>query len=231
MTASGNNPSLQTDPANNDTLSGVLQFVFKKLMQSYDHCLPAQIINYDRTTRRAQVQPVISILTTDGAQVPRAQVASIPIFTMGGGGFVLDFPLNPGDLGYILASDRDVSLFLQSYEPSAPNTARMFSFSDGLFLPLVMTGYTIAEGDAGNAVLQNLDGTVKISLGTAAITITAPNVIIDGALAATGGISISGGATPINITGNFQLTGDFAMTGDMLVTGNIGATGTITPGV
>ena len=97
-----------------------------------------------------------------------------------------------------------------------------------------MTGFTISGDDADSCVLQNLDGTVKVSLGSDTITVTAPNVIIDsnvtvtGALVAEDGISASGGSGFV-ITGDIQLTGAFNQTGNMLVTGNIGATGSITP--
>ena len=185
------------DPALNDTLAGTLQFVVGKMIQNTNGMLPAQVIAYDRTANRVQVQILISMLTSSGAQVPRSQVASIPVLSLGGGGYLLNFPLNTGDLGWILASDRDISLFLQSYSQAAPNTARTFSFSDGLFIPDIMKGYTIATEDAEHAVLQNLDGTVRISLWPAQVKITAPVVTIEGNLAVTGGLTMSGGGYDI----------------------------------
>jgi hypothetical protein len=255
MSSSGNNPSL--NPANQGTLAGTLQFVFNKFMQDVNGMLPAQIIAFDRTANRAQVQPLISMLTTSGAAVPRSQIASVPVLLLGGGGFMLNFNLKPGDLGWIAANDRDISLFLQSYGQTAPNTTRVFDFSDGLFIPDVMRGYTIASDDNASAVLQSIDGTVKISLGTntinivansatlpntinvtangaaGVITATATTVIIDGSLEATAGITVTGSA-PVTITGDVNMTGTLAVnggvnvTGNTLMTGNLHVTGTIT---
>ena len=110
---SNNNPSI--DPADNDSLVGSITFAFKKLLQQVNGMLPAQVIAYDRTTNRVQVQILITILTTDGSQVPRPQVASLPVLIMGGGGFTISFPIKEGDFGWVLANDRDISLFLQNY--------------------------------------------------------------------------------------------------------------------
>lgn len=236
MTSLNNNPSI--DPVNQDNLAGSILFAFNKLMQSVDGCLPAHIMAYDRNTNRAQVQIDIAILTTENEIVPRPQIASIPVMQFGGGGYMLNFPINSGDKGWIIANDRDISLFLQDYKSTYPNTGRIKNFSNGVFIPDIMSGYTINAEDTGNAVLSSIDGTIRISLFPDKIKITAPKVIIDGMLEVTGeitagaGISVSGGTgDTITVSGNLQLTGEFNQLGNMVVDGNISATGTITPGV
>lgn len=168
------NPSI--DPANEGTLTGAFRQIFGKLLQDVNGMLPARVIAFDRTTNRVQVQPLISVLTTDGNTVARAQIASIPVFQIGGGGHILNFNLVTGDLGWILASDRDISLFLQSYSAQKPNTERKCNFADSLFIPDVMRNYTIAGEDSDNVVLQNLNGSVKISLSQTTVKISAPNI-------------------------------------------------------
>lgn len=210
---SNNNPSL--DPANNGTLAGSIRFAFNKLMQSMDGVLPARVIKFDRNANRVQVQILLSMLTTDGSVVSRSQIASIPVLVFGGGGFMLNFNLSEGDLGWVIANDRDISLFLQSYEESKPNTARKNSFSDAVFIPDVMRGFEINEEDAENAVLQSVDGTVRVSLSPNKIKLTAPTVEVDGSFVING-----------SITG----VGNVILTGNLGVIGNITATGTITPG-
>jgi hypothetical protein len=219
----GNTPSI--DPADNDSLAGTLRLAQKKFLQKMNTRLPASVISYDRTTNRAQLQILISQVTTNGSIVSRSQLASIPVKRYGGGGYVLSFPLAPGDLGWVEANDRDISLFLQSYEESPPNSGRMFDFSDSVFFPDYMDNYTVGVGDLNNAVLSNLDGTVKITLTPAGVIITSPTVTVAGALDATGGITANGGTgpTPINITGNMLLTGN------LQVSGFITAGGAITP--
>jgi hypothetical protein len=221
------NPSI--DPANENTLAGILQFAFGKFLNNVDGMLPAKVVAYDRTKNRVQVQLLIALVATDGTNISRAQIASLPVLVLGGGGFLINFNLNPGDLGWVIANDRDISAFLQSYSESAPNTVRKHSFSDGLFIPDVMTNYTIASEDSSNMVIQNSDGSVKISLGSEKIKIAAPtielsgDVIIDdmltvnGLLVLNGGITSTGGSGPNNatFTGNVRVVGDITASGDI----------------
>lgn len=203
-----NNPSI--NPADNGSLAGTLQFVYKKLAQGTDGMLPAKVINYDRDSNRVSVQLLINLITTDGSQVPRPQLASIPVLLLGGGDYFISFPIDTGNLGWVMANDRDISLFLQSYAQSPPNTNRIKSFSDAIFIPDIMTGYTINPSDANNMVIQNNAGTVKISLSSTQINISAPlKVNIDCPL----------------VTVNPTIPGLFA------VNGSITASGTITPGI
>lgn len=227
MTSSGNNPNI--NPSDNDTLAGTLQFVFSQFMKSIDGMLPARVINFDRSNNLVQVELLIAMITTSGQQVQRAQIASLPVFQIGGGGFLLNFNLQPNDLGWVVANDRDISLFLQNFSQAAPNTNRVKNFADAVFFPHVMTGYSIASEDDENVVLQNLDGTLKVSLGTDIINgprikLTAPIVEITGDLKVDGEIIGAGGFT---MTGGGGNTGTF--TGNLRVVGDITASGNITP--
>lgn len=183
------------DPANGGSLLGMANELLKKHLQGVDDMLPARIVSYDRATNRAQVVPMIRILTTDGRQIERAQIASVPVMWPGGGGFILNFPLNPGDLGWIKANDRDISLFLQTFKTNAPNSLRLHSFQDSVFLPHPMTGYSIAGEDAAAAVLQSLDGTVKVSVGPEGVVLAAGAARVEVTPA---GITLNGAPVIIN---------------------------------
>lgn len=162
------------DPANDDSLLGMARQILDKFLMGVDDMLPAVVVAFNRDDPpRVTVRPLIKVLTTDGRQIVRAQVASIPVMQFGGGGMALSFNLRPGDLGWIKANDRDISLFLQSYRDNAPNTLRRHTFQDAVFIPDAMRGVMIAGEDAGNAVLQTLDGSVRISLWPDRVKITA----------------------------------------------------------
>lgn len=171
MTEKNAKPS--RDPANDDSIVGMLRQVLDKTAQNTDDMLPARVIAFNRETNRVQVQPMIHVVTTNGENVPRAQIIDIPVVQVGGGGFVLLFPLKTGDFGWIKANDRDISLFLQSWQESPPNTFRKHSFSDAVFIPDVMRGWTLAGEDTDRAVLQSLDGNTRISIGADDIIMTA----------------------------------------------------------
>lgn len=154
------------DPANNDSMVGMLRFVFGKLLRDVDDMLPAEVVafNGNRNDPRVTVKPMVRLVTTEGELVSRAQIASVPVLTMGAGGYVHSFPINPGDRGWIKASDRDISLYLQGLAETGPNTKRMHSFEDGLFIPDVHEAVTVAAEDQSNPVWQSKDGAVCIAL-------------------------------------------------------------------
>ena len=169
------------DPANSSgDIPGALNEILAKFVASeVDDMLPAKIVAYDRDKNRATIQPLIALIKTDRSHMSRNQLVDIPVLNIGGGGCILSFNMVPGDLGWIKASDRDIKKFLDSYSEATPNTKRTHDFSDSLFIPDVMTGYTINAEDEANAVFQTLDGTVRIALWPDKIKCTAPFILMD----------------------------------------------------
>jgi len=207
-----NNPSL--DPADNNSLAGSIRFAFSKMIQNVNGCLPAMVLAYDRVTNRVQVQLLISLITTSGAAVPRPQIDSLPVLLLGGGGFLLSFPLNTGDLGWVIANDRDISNFLQSYAMAVPNTNRISQFSDGVFVPDAMRGYELSPDADDNAVLQSLDGTVSLTITPTGINITAAETVTINAghnlnvnAAANMLVTLNSGAGILGVVGSISATG------------------------
>lgn len=154
------------NPTDDDSMVGMFSVVLRKFLQNVDDMLPGRIVAYDPVSNLAQVQPMISMLTTNNEILSRAPLQSLPVQRYGGGGFVLQFPIKPGDLGFIKANDRDISLFKQSLTESTPNTKRQHNFGDAVFLPMVLAALTISSTDANNVVLQSLNGSVRLSLGS-----------------------------------------------------------------
>lgn len=165
------------DPADSGSAGGALRTIFRKQLMKTDGQLPAVVMSYDRARNRATVRPLVSLLLTSGQTVRRASIASVPVLALGGGGFTLTFPLKAGDLGWIEASDRDISLFVQSLKDSPPNDLRIHSFNFGRFVPDAFSQYTFDAADDGTAmVLQSYDGTVKIALDTNMVRVRAPTI-------------------------------------------------------
>lgn len=202
------------DPADEASLGGALRSVFRKMMQATDSMLPARVLSYDRATNTATVQPNIALLTTSGAKVARAQVAKVPVLALGGGGFTVNFPLQPGDHGWIESSDRDISLFLQGMEADVqPNTLRMHSFEDGRFIPDVFGAFDFSSVADDAMTIQNQDGTVRVEISPNKILMVAPDVQID-----TDQLTVNG---PSTFNGNVETFGTLENNGV-----NVGSTHT-----
>lgn len=156
-------------------------------------CVVTKVIS--RT--KVNVRPLIKIVARDGTSMERHIIEGLPVFTAGAGDRFISFPVRVGDIGWIDACDRDISLFLQSYENVEPPTSRMHSFSDARFIPDIMTNITIAEEDAAAMVIQTRDGTVKIALDDSEIRIKNDTVslVVDGSKVtgvAPGGFDLNG---------------------------------------
>lgn len=220
MAAVDTKPS--ANPANYDSMVGMMKEVLDHFLQETDDMLPAIVMSYDRDKKVAQVQPLIMRVTASGSPISRAPVAAVPVVQMGAGGFVLDFNLKKGDFGYIKANDRDISLFRQSFTESKPNTYRKHTFQDAVFFPAPMTGYAIEAGEEEACVLRTLDGTQRVVImadgikvySDTVITLDAPLVTITGDLVGTGtratgtasfngiihsSVDVTGGTEPISL--------------------------------
>lgn len=174
----GNPPS--KDPADDDSVAGAFRSIFAKFMQRVDTMLPAEVLAYDRESNTATVRALIAVLTTDGQAVPRAPIARVPVVALGGGGFVVNFPLRPGDRGWIEASDRDISLFLQSGGETTPNTYRTHSFEDSRFFPDVFAAFEVGEVAGDAMTIQTTDGAVRVEISPTRIRYVAPLHEFDG---------------------------------------------------
>lgn len=194
------------------SLAAMLRGMLRKFELNSDQLLPAKIISFDRAKNIATVEPLIMWLGLDGQKVDRPQLADIPVLSLGGGAFHISFPLAEGDLGWIYAADRDLSLFKQSLKKAVPNSGRAHRFEDSMFVPDVFRQYTIQGEDAGAMVIQSTDGATRISIRSDNIKITAPsNVVVDTPTTTfTGDVIIEKNAT---VAGNTTVTGETQVNG------------------
>jgi len=187
-------------------------------------CVVTEVISRTKVT----VRPLIKVIARDGTAYSREVIEGVPVFAYGAGDRVLSFPVNVGDKGWLEASDRDISVFLQSMSESEPTTKRMHSFSDGLFVPDIMTNYSLNSEDDDASVLQNKDGSVKIALdddeirlnnNDVKVTVTGSTVeVINGGVTATITNSMVTGVAPggINLNG-FIINADGSATSPVSV--------------
>lgn len=194
------NQAPSRNPADESDLAGVLRGAIRREMMNMDVMMPVEVVSYDRATNRATVRHMVKMQGSDGAQVDRAQIASIRVQQPGNGKFSISLPIKPGDKGWIMAADRDLSLFQQDLDnPNAPNTRRMHSFQDGVFMPDAMGLGDVpggaAEGD--RVVIGANGGSSYLSFDEDGLYFTAPGVTvtITGA-----GLAITGGTVTHNGT-------------------------------
>jgi Phage protein Gp138 N-terminal domain len=191
------NPLLGNTSSDKQRLLGALLSALRSHELTSDQLLPAVIQSFDRVNNIAVVQPLVQWVDVDNNQYNRHQLVGINVLSLGGGGFNISFPLKQGDLGWILAADRDISLFKQSLQNAAPNTGRLHSFEDGWFVPDVLRNYSINSADSAAMVIQSVDSTTRISISEGSITITTPSAVnlVSPNVTTSGNLSAGSGVT------------------------------------
>lgn len=177
------------NPAQSGSLEGLLQYVSDQINMDLACCMPGIVVEYDRKTNMAVIQPAISAVASSGQKITRDKLYNISVLTLSGGGFFVSFPLKTGDIGWLLVNDRDISLFKQTLQESAPNTYHKHKLVDSVFVPDKIKNFNITDEDLAALVISNLSGSSKIALSEAAINLTAPKVNIQSLVAVTDDLS------------------------------------------
>lgn len=196
-------PLLSNVSGEKQRLLGALMAALRNNELMSDQLLPAIVQSFDRANNVATIQPLIQWVDVNDGLHSRHPLARINVLSLGGGGFHISFPLAPGDLGWILASDRDISLFKQSLAESQPNTGRLHKFEDGWFVPDVFKKYAINSADSAAMVIQSVDGATRIAINensinitaTSAVNVTAPQTTFNGNVTITQNLTVQQSAT------------------------------------
>lgn len=174
------NQAPNSDSADEGSLPGGFSAALRSFfLNEFEGMLPAKVVSYDDASNRAKIKPLVMIGTTGGGKVSRAEVANIPVYRFGGGGFFMRFPIKAGDLGWLKANDRDISLIFQRGGlEDWPNTTRLHKFSDAMFFPDTFKSWVIDGANADKAVWQSMSGGTLIALGEEDITLKIGSVSI-----------------------------------------------------
>ena len=105
-----------------------------------------------------------------------------------GGGFVIRPVYKAGDIGVVVYLDRDSDAVIAGGAEADPNTERLHSGDDAVFVGGIRTGGSSISGlPAGSLSLGTSDGGVYLSISPSGIDIKG-NVTITGDLTVTGGV-------------------------------------------
>lgn len=151
------------NPANNDSLEGLNEFLQDKMYLHLEKVIPGIVQSYDKATNRATIKPAITGIATQGDKVPKDVIPNIPVIQLGGGDVTMTFPIKAGMTGWLIACDRDISIFKNIKQETAPNTTRKHKYQDGFFIP-------DAINNAGTDDFQIKSANSSINLDNTSIT-------------------------------------------------------------
>lgn len=205
-------------PADQESLQSSIEKWARDKAFMTDGSLPAMVESYDRVKNVATVRPVIARMTVSGVQINRKAVYDVPVVALGAGGFVINFPVKPGDIGWINACDRDLDTFKQQLDSGVsdapPVTARVRTFADSWFVPDIMRRFTVLGAHSDEAVFQSLDGSSRVAVGSGKVTVgvSGSTMVVTG-----GNVTITSASItfdgPISCTNTLNVAGAAAMNG------------------
>ena len=190
------------NPADNDTLEGLNNFFQDKLFLHLEKVVPGIVESYDKTTNRATIKPAITGIASQGQKVPKNILKNIPVLQLGGGNVTLTFPVKKGMTGWLIAADRDISIFKTIKTETKPNTPRKHKYQDSFFIPDAINA-------AGSDDFQIKAENSSFNLDNNSITLTASNLNLTGT---------TGTVTVQNLNATAAATGSFTTSNNKTVT-------------
>jgi phage baseplate assembly protein gpV len=103
----------------------------------------------------------------------------LPYLRIQGGANAVIIDPQPGDIGIAVFASRDITTVKSTKAQASPNTFRMHDFADGMYLGGLLNGTPTQYVQFGSG------GVAIVSPDT--ITLTAPNIVLNGAVAQSGG--------------------------------------------
>ena len=228
-----------------DSPERIFEALFRVHDMRFEVCLPAIVRDYNRNSHLALVQPLVNMVSSEGEQLERSPIL-VPVRRVMYGEFMVDFPLNIGDTGWVIAGDRDSENALlansgnvtSSSNPNEggqrPATKLLHKYRFGFFIPdrWGTINLSTKDGDANYMEGQNVDGAnvdykdkavIRSQNGKTRIVLSKDGdmeISLDSRLSITSPVDISGN---VNISGNLTLDGSMASTGAISTSGAIHA--------
>ncbi|MCC7907759.1 translation initiation factor IF-2 [Klebsiella pneumoniae] len=187
-----------SDKTRSGALAEVLASERKVLSEQMRVALPGIIQSFDPESVTAVVQPAIRYIERDNDGNTSTQdyplLVDVPVIFPRGGGCTLTFPVKEGDECLVIFADRCIDFWWQSGGIQEPVDGRMHDLSDAFCIVGPQSQAKKIGGISTTAAqLRTDDGSAIIELAAGgAVTITSPQITINGPLQVNGEITSTG---------------------------------------
>ncbi|BAS48419.1 hypothetical protein AANUM_1188 [Aggregatibacter actinomycetemcomitans NUM4039] len=134
--------------------------------------LPAKVVSFDPAKQTVTLTVQIKMQLADGSGADIPPLVDVPVSFPRGGGFAVTFPLQAGDEGIAIFSERCIDGWWHSGGASLPLDFRLHDLSDAMFIPGVCSVPKAINGFfTGGLSMQTLDGGTYIRIVNGSIKI------------------------------------------------------------
>lgn len=158
------------------------------------------ILSFDYNAMTVDVKPIVKYPDEEKFQ-SCPPILAVPIAPIMGGSFVFRPWYKPGDIGVVVYLDRDSDNAISDGGEAEPNTERLHSGDDAIFLGGIASGSKKVSGLPQEAICLSTEGA---------------------------GVYIAVKQNEIEIKGNIKITGDIEVNGNAKVSGDLNVTGHLT---
>ena len=122
------------------TLEKLIQNAIRAELLDLHTMLPARVEQYDSATQKASISPLLKKKYIDGNVVQMPVINDVPVQWPSGGGAFIHMPLEVGDVGMAIFSERSMDKWLSGDGGFVlPDDIRHHDISDAVFIPGVRT--------------------------------------------------------------------------------------------
>lgn len=143
-----------------DTINAAIDAVVKQFHTS----LPAKVLKFDKDTQTVDVQIQQKRLFTDGAEELPPPLIGVPIRMKRAGGFAITLPIEVGDTGLIVCTERSLDEWQELGSIEVPSDSRTHDLSDAVFSPDLWNKTNLLSNYSDNLELRTESGNGKISI-------------------------------------------------------------------
>lgn len=117
---------------NTKSVGNAMQAMVRAMLAQVHTAMPAQIEAYDYATRKADVQPLIKQVYSDGTIAAYPVISAVPVVMPAGGGAVIKLPVAVGDVVLLVCCERSLDKWLQTGGMSTPTLNHKFQLMDAV---------------------------------------------------------------------------------------------------
>jgi hypothetical protein len=137
-------------------------------------CMPGQIEQYNSTTQKAEVKPLLKRAMKDGTQLAYPIISDVPVCFPSGNDASITFPLSKGTIVLLLFSEKSLNNWVVSGNDSDTEQGRLHSLSDCIALPGIIPFNAVGKTTDSTAVEVSLkdqkivikaDGSIELGIG------------------------------------------------------------------
>ena len=160
-----------------------------------------KVVSFDAAAMKVNVQPLTRYPDEDTFQ-DKPQVLGVPVAMVYGGGYIIRPVYQEGDVGVVMYLDRDSDSTISGGEAADPNTERLHSGDDAVFVGGILSGKNKIDGHRDGALdLGTTDGGVYVSISKEDVKIKVGD-----------SVSITASKSNIQIKGDVKIDGNLGVT-------------------